>query len=83
MGGGSFTFSFRTEIGQGKGVTRDHEDVWNKTEYGEYDKRIIYRLGTSLLSYHEKLFDNYFREVKIQIPHQWFSKRHGYDLSTE
>jgi hypothetical protein len=37
MGGGSFTTSCRSVIGQGKGVARGLEDVWNKYRGGQRD----------------------------------------------
>ena len=57
MGGGSFTASCRTEI-------REKEWLEAMKRFGisaEDAKRIIYRLGDSLLSEHEKLFGSYWR----------------------
>jgi hypothetical protein len=41
-------------------MARGHEDVWDKRRGW---KRIIYRLGSLLLSEHEKLFGSYWRQV--------------------
>jgi hypothetical protein len=60
MGGGRSNSSVRTSFGQGKRVVRVHEDVWDKRRGRE---KIIYRLGSLLLSEHEKLFGSYWRKV--------------------
>jgi len=62
MGGGSSTSSGRTALGQGKRV----EWLESMKTFGisaEDGKRIIYRLGSLLLSEHEKLFGSYWRQV--------------------
>ena len=61
MGGGSVTASCRTKIGQGNGGAIESLKTFGIS--AEEGKRIIHRMGDTLLSENEKLFDRYWRQV--------------------
>ena len=62
MGGGSFTSSRRPAFGQAS--EREWLEAMKTFGIGVEDgQRIIYRLGSLLLSEHEKLFGSYCRQV--------------------
>ena len=61
MGVGSVAASCRTKIGQGKGLAIESLKTFGIT--AEEGKRIIHRLGGTLLSETEKLFGSYWWQV--------------------